>query len=575
MNEADPGARAWTIPAILSGLGVLCVAGGPLVFSTGMRDAFVLVKLLPLAIGVLLLWSSAALAGRSPWKGRSLGLPLAAVWAVLAASALLSVDLGLSLFGPHQQQFLAILPLALCTLAYLGAAGRLSSLAAGRLVLGVAVAASFIAVAQKVGAIHALDFSVQSGRVGSTFGSPIFLGAFLALALPLAVGEILEGARAEGAASLLLLVLGLVAAGSRGGLLAGGAGVGLYLALRGVWRWNSYMVAILALATAGVVLFGHGSRSDSDVGRFEVWRIAFSAWRQFPVLGWGPDTFPIAFHRLMTDRFVEVTHNDFTIQMSAHNDFLQALATVGLAGLAAYAAILLAVARLARLALPARGAAAAAAALFALFVQAKVNPIPVSVLACATLLVASFETGFATEPKPHAQAPVWGGAVLALGMLVLVGRFCAAEVYQARGAAKSSAYAAIDDLGRAAKMNPGDLFYLQAQFNAIYTALPAMNSDQRRGAAMAFLDLSARAVALHPNDPTSHEMRAVALKTSTALLGVNLMGQTQSEIRIAQTQAPKYSGYRWQEKHLNDFLAQNTAANPRETVLGKPLEKTR
>lgn len=553
MNDAAPRFDH-ALMALFTGLGLLLVLAGPLVFSHAVTDVFVLPKLLPVALGAALLWASGA---RS---GVSLKAPLVALWIVLAICTVASSDLGLSLFGPRAQQFLSIMPLAVATLVYLGAAGRITPSAAGTGVLAVAVAAAIMAVASRFG-FGAVAFPLQDGRACGPMGNPTFLGALLALALPLAFDEAVEGSRALGGAALLSLVAGLVAARCRGGLAAGGLGVGAYIVMADK-QWRPVFIAIGSGTVAALLVALVVSRNTlhgSDIGRWESWKIAWTAWRARPLLGWGPDAFQIPFHRFETTAFVAAAGNDKTAMIEAHNDILQVLATMGLAGLAAYSGVLWGVVRSARRAMATPGAAGVAAALIALFLQAKVNEVPFAVLACAAILVASL------EPAGDVLTPSWGrqaGVLASLALFCLAGRLVAADVYEKRGGMSHDPFVSTQAFNRAAELNPWDLVYEQMRVNTLLAVLSYYPAAQQQVVARVLVREGERAVAMHPNDPTAHEIMAIVLKLATPMLGVNFMARAQQEIKVAREQAPTYSGYRWQAEHLNEFLVKNDRATP-------------
>lgn len=105
---------------------------------------------------------------------------------------------------------------------------------------------------------------------------------------------------------------------------------------------------------------------SSDTQRIEIWKTALNASRDNLLIGLGPDGFSTYF---MTHKPVNFNVNRAA---NAHNDLLQASATLGVAGLIVY--LIFAVGAFKGLTGPALGS------IVALFICAKFNPIPLEAM---------------------------------------------------------------------------------------------------------------------------------------------------------------------------------------------------
>jgi O-antigen ligase len=169
------------------------------------------------------------------------------------------------------------------------------------------------------------------------FANRNFAGAGLAMLLPFA----LAARRRRPLA--LAGVLGLALVGSRGGYLAGGAALALWL----VWRRPRLRLPVLVglpvlVLAAGLVV----GRTDTVDVRLHWYRAALDMGLERPVLGQGAGGFereypprrPIEEHRISGGRRVH----------AVHDDYLESFAEGGLLGLGAHLLLLVAAARAAR-----------------------------------------------------------------------------------------------------------------------------------------------------------------------------------------------------------------------------------
>lgn len=364
--------------------------------------------------------------------------PLAFCLGAAVVSSVFSQAPAVSLLGEYSARGQGLLTLGLCAAVAALASGAGPAFARIALLAGAGAGAALSAygLLQLAGldpVVNAVG-GISYGRIGSLTGSPIGLGASLAMLLPLQLRVALDGEsprlKLGGWACAALSVAGLAFTWSRGAWLAAAAGAACYLLWTGRARASRTAAALAAgavLAAALAFSLGRARPTDrADQGRVAVWRSALSVFAAHPLLGSGPDTFALMLGRHKTEGFVRA-YGESGGQAHAHNDLLHALATTGLVGLAAYAWLLLAAWRRLRNALrdegARAGAAAAGAGLAAAFLVAKVNPLPLDALALAALLLGLLDPG-GERPRgaTRAAAAFSAAALVAAGGLLLADR---------------------------------------------------------------------------------------------------------------------------------------------------------
>ncbi len=379
------------------GVLMLLLAGAPLLFSRLTVEAFELPKVMLLrAVAIVLACGALALGleramglGTRAFPRSLFGLlrhePLS--WGVLAyvASALLStvtsLDPRTSLWGAHESFFGLLTVLAYAVVYF-----------AVRVLCAAPVHARALLLASLVGSTGAgLYALVQFGgadpvqwtrtheilglaRVFGSLGNPNFLGALMAMALPLALGLGLRawGRRQSGRAALLfasalVCALALLASFSRGAWLAGVAALATWVLGQVLVAGRPQARRRLVLATLGVALVAllagsvavarvpraraagqamlarlelsltPGTRERPVGGlaleqdpRLALWRAALRMFRDRPLTGVGLDAFQLAFQRYRELAIWEVEGN--RTPGKAHNELLHTLATQGLPG---------------------------------------------------------------------------------------------------------------------------------------------------------------------------------------------------------------------------------------------------
>ena len=526
---------------------LLSIAGGLLAVAPPMADAYIFVKLLCLAAGGALIWAGLF---TKPLARTALDRPMAALWAALTVSAAFSVDRAASVLGMYPQTFYGLVPLALCAQLFYAAAAAGGDEKSGdklvRWMLAASIPLSLYGVSQRLFGDLLTGFPLFGNRITSTIGSPIMFGSVLVLLIPLALDEALRRRSRTAAAALGLMLVALVMTWSRGAWLSAGAAAAGYLWLTGRLRLRRRQA--LALSALALLLMLAASRAlvkgDSDSQRLETAKTAVTAFEAHPLLGYGPDTFVLAFRRFKTDQFVRVTHGTFTESLSAHNDILQVAATLGLAGLLAYGWLLWALgARLAsRLSGPTPDGreAAIAAALFGAFLQAKVNPAPPTALALAAILAGLACRERSAPPRAAGRAAASLAAVLCAGGVFLYARFCSADVKYRTGTlvtgsrplADPGFMAGVNDLRRATELNPWVMEYLSKRCDVIFRVAPFTPPEQGRELMHKAIQLAAEGVQRHPENASSHALLATALALATRY-GGKMLPEASSEIRKA------------------------------------------
>ena len=197
-------------------------------------------------------------------------------------------------------------------------------------------------------------------RIGSTLDNPVFLGGYLALALPLTLSWALTRLdrrwRYAGLVLALLEIVTLVLTWSRGAWLAAIIGGFVFTISYLYWfhRTSAIRVAVAVVVGLGLLLGGlwagqmlpdqsnwhkasdYLSRTDSISLRYQLWRVAGQAIAERPWLGWGLENFSVAvdkYYQAFSNINVPFseTHTD-----RPHNEYLGMAINGGIFALLAY-----------------------------------------------------------------------------------------------------------------------------------------------------------------------------------------------------------------------------------------------
>lgn len=398
----------------------------------------------------------------------------------------------------------------------------------------------------------ALGGGITNLRAMSTLGNASNLGLWCALALPFALSRAArECDRRLHALAVVACVLGLVAligSGSRGGMLAGLVGLGVWGFMRASGAAPlSQRTLVVLLLLAAVIAVGVGGLAmtarrasidgpDTVTGRLVTWDATLRLVVERPFLGFGPGAFGRAFAREGAVTLTDTLGRDRPLE-DPHNMVLSTAVAAG--PLAAVVLLALAVV-LARAAWQARGhaggpdEAAAAGALAAgvlglqfHFLTLDTGP---ALLACVALVAVGSAREMRASIPDESPAPLRGvgdmaGAALAWSLValtiaasVLAARVVAADVALATGFSRTAEDwpAAVRAFERADACAPWD----SAPAWALGRAARDAASAGEPGAAAVGERALARAAHLRPGDHRIlrdlADLRAVAVLADPA-----------------------------------------------------------
>lgn len=315
-----------------------------------------------LTTGLFLVWALAG-AGTRParWRMPRLLLPLLGLLAV----SLLSLTQALNV---HEGLLVTYQYVARALIYVLAIQVIRRAEDAEPVLVGTVVAAGVVSI---LGLYMYLDrdsfaFWNAHGEAISTLGHTNYVGGYLAITLPLAVGlavtQVTRSARGMGWGLASLLGLGLVIAHSRGAWLGAiGAGVFLGWSLAG-WRLPSAAhlgervrrfgvtaaIALVLLAGTGEIFFRLQGKPffryfltifdrtyGSNAERLDFWWNTIRMIRDHPVLGVGAGNFPVAYvpYASQIERKTDAPHQTLRPE-HPHNELLGLLSEKGFLGLA-------------------------------------------------------------------------------------------------------------------------------------------------------------------------------------------------------------------------------------------------
>lgn len=296
-----------------------------------------------------------------PLRSSSTGMALAAWLGLLAAATALSVDPLVSLAGADYRYeglltwlaYAAVLALAASAATTIGRARLLLTA-----VLSAAVVMAGLGLAQHWGLSPVpRDFERMNWtRAWGTTGSPLALGGYLALLLPLPLSLYARGGPSgwwRYGAVVVLLYAALIATRTRGAWLGFAVGTAIWALATGRARLREsgrpllLLGAALALVTPLVLMSGPHqaaqisqiSQRDSADYRVFLWRTTAPLVGRRPLLGWGPETLARVYPAYGTPEFLRVFPDARRMRIEVdrpHNDLLQQAVSTGLLGLAAY-----------------------------------------------------------------------------------------------------------------------------------------------------------------------------------------------------------------------------------------------
>lgn len=376
------------IPGIL-----IAVLGGLLAFAPQFRDCYAQPKMVLIALGSFLMWVALWRRGRRGlmFAKTPIDFPLLAMFCAMVWSATFSADIGMTLLGEYGDPMHGFLQFLLIVSAFYGIAQTVpledSGLAGACLVAAGGVVGLY-SILQRLG-IDFIWWPIPKDRAISTIGSPVYLANLLSIIAPVAFGSFLVDRKAKGAALAFLAIIGgILATGSRGGMIAAGVGCAMVVYILSARAWRG-ILAISACVALGVVAAKRPASLLSDRMRIQTWQAAVAAAEDHPFVGTGPATFLVAMRKYRPESWL-LSVPATTVQNTAHNDWLQVASTLGLFGLIAYGLMHLG-AWLIVMRTWSPEKAGISGAFVAAFVAAKLNAIPLSgELALAVLLGHAF-----------------------------------------------------------------------------------------------------------------------------------------------------------------------------------------
>ena len=325
----------------------------------------------------------------------------------------------------------------------------------------------------------------------------------------------------------------------------------------------------------------------SDSARVQLWSASLRAAARAPLLGAGPDSLEGALGPVKNDAFL-ASLGLSTMAAHAHNDLLQALATVGLLGLGAYLWLQWALLRAARDALvghagpagPERAEAAAlAAALAGLFVQMKLNAAPLPSLALAAvfsglLLPGSVSPGGRTAGADRRVARLLCVPLAAAVLLSL--QLYRADAAFRRGTADRRAgqtLSAAQEFQRAAGRNPANPEYWAAATDQLWT-LSRLEPDaaRRRGLVEGGVAAARTAAAWRPGAVEAHNLLGVWLLRLGRETGRQ---EPLAEAAAALDRAMALDVGSTVSRENARLVARGRGQSEREAALGAELERLR
>lgn len=347
----------------------------PLVFVPSMDDGYALPKVSALRIvglvgATLFLGYVASRGSLARNADPRTDLPLACFAGLLLAASVASIDQVQS-FAGEAYQYQGLMTVLLYIGSFYVARLFLGSSRGFRMILVATVctgaAVSVYGIAQALGLDPFWSGSLREGRTISSVGQANNLAAYLNLVVISALGLWPSAGRRSrlGLGALLLVTfLALALTYSRGGYL--GLAVALTVLLVPRFRARTWALAsaigmtlaagmlavALALPAARIIVerIAHRAVATTDLGEgsirmhLDLWRVGAQVALEHPLLGTGPETFPLVFRpyldQVLPDDRAELLGR-FRLE-SPHNEFVGIAAEMGLPALAAYLVFLVA-----------------------------------------------------------------------------------------------------------------------------------------------------------------------------------------------------------------------------------------
>ena len=348
----------------------------PLIFSTGNSEQFELPKMYFIYGLALIIFATHIynyLCGRAPLIRRTfLDIPLLLFLASQIISTIFSIDVHTSLFGYYSRMNGGLISLICYSLFYWILAVYIDEILKQKIIFYSLISGLIIAV-YGIFEHFGIDKSYWQqdvmARVFSTLGQPNWLAAYLCILLPLTFDKFLKSKTFLGYSCYLFLVscfyLCLLFTKSKSGIIAAIVSLGIYGL---IYLYNHkfkpslssgllfLVFGLLSLTISNPIkdIFFHPQIVDSKLNiedstlnitpsediRKIVWQGAFSLWRQYPLIGTGPETFAYTYYWVRPAAHNLTSEWNF-LYNKAHNEYLNYLATTGTFGFVSYIIVIL------------------------------------------------------------------------------------------------------------------------------------------------------------------------------------------------------------------------------------------
>ncbi len=278
--------------------------------------------------------------------------PVLAVAATQVLSTALAVDPRLSLWGSYERAQGALTTLSYLLL-FLVISSRLRTVEQARRLVGAMACSGVplvvLGLAQALGQDPLGLVSDARSPIYATLGRSNFVGAYLAMLLPLTLALVLTARvrwqRLAAAALALCEVMVIALTMARGAWLAATAALALF-GLFWFWprlprpaRWTAVLGGLAMLGAGLVGALWLGGEGGSTAARLTIWQATLDLVVERPLLGYGLDALELVFPRLHPPQLVYYHGRGVTVDR-AHNLLLDWALTTGIMGLVAILALL-------------------------------------------------------------------------------------------------------------------------------------------------------------------------------------------------------------------------------------------
>jgi len=274
--------------------------------------------------------------------------------AALGITTLTSTDSAHSMWGSLERSFGYSL-WVLLLIAYFGIKQAIKKPADKQFLLRfftvILSLAALWGIAQKF--IPGFSHTFSGARIGGTLGNALFYGAYLVLSSGLIALNCAQEKKYSrwwffSVTTITLSIISLILTQTRGPILSLCLGISLALATY-LYKTSTHKKYVAIGATAltallivgGIIAYNNKIITRTTIStRFFNWSMAWSGFKEKPLLGWGPENFNHAADKYFLPKLSEYsiaeTHAD-----KPHNYFLELAVTSGLLGLLSYIVMLL------------------------------------------------------------------------------------------------------------------------------------------------------------------------------------------------------------------------------------------